>query len=69
MPFNASDIKIKIKIKRIINLLKLLILYRFQIGKTGYHYFLAFWFIFSIKGYWFNVYKSPPYLRIKEAFK
>jgi len=69
MPFKVSDIKVTINAKRIINLFKLLILYRFQIGKTGYHYFLAFWFVFSIKGYWFNIYKSSPYLRIKEAFK
>ncbi len=68
MPFKASDIKVTIKTKKIINLLKLLILYRFQIGKTRHHYFLAFWFIFSIKGYWFYFYKSFPYLKLKKAF-
>jgi len=69
MSFKASDIKVTIKMKRIINLFKLLILYRIQIANLKYHYFLAFWCVFSIRCYWLNFHKSYPFLKLRRASK
>ena len=62
MPFKASDIKVTIKVKKIISLMKKLHLYKFMIGKYSF-----FWLITNTGIYAAERKKSFPYIRFKRA--
>ena len=69
MPFKVPDIKVTIRMKKIINLFKLLIFYRIQIANLKPHYLLAFWYVFSIRCYWLIFRKSYPFLKLRRAWR
>ena len=67
MPFKASDIKVTIKTKKVINLFKVLGVWHIQIASYRPHYFFAIWLITHIRVYWINNQKTFPYFKLKRV--
>ncbi len=65
MPFKASDIKVTIKMKKIVKLLILLNIWRVHLCSVD-SYLVAFWAITHIRIYWIHRRKLFPYFELSK---
>lgn len=62
MPFKASDIKVTIKVKKIISLIKKIHVYKIQIGNISFFWLITYGGIYTAEKK-----KSFPYFKLKRA--
>jgi len=67
MTFKASNIKVAIKTRKVINLFKILGVWHIQIASYKPHYLFAIWLITHIRAYWINNQKTFPYFKLKRV--
>ena len=65
MPFKASDIKVTIKTKKIVNLLIFLNIWKIHLCSVD-SYLIAFWTITKIRIYWIHPRRIFPYLKFSK---
>ena len=65
MPFKASDMKVTIKTKKILNLFKLLVVWKIQMCSIN-SYLMVFWAITHMRIYWIHRRRVFPYFELSK---
>jgi len=60
-----GNVTVKLTAKRVFNFLKLIAVWRVQVGKAKPSYLMAAWFITEIRAYWICGRKIFPYFKLK----
>jgi len=61
-----SDIKMTIKAKRLVNFLKLFVIWKIHFNSQS-HYLFGIWLITHINAYWVNYKKSFPFIKFRKV--